>query len=140
MQTDPAAGAAANYGVLAAAAVVVVLALIALWIVAKGRRRPGDHVFRASRLSRGNRLFPAQVIVSPTSITHFKPQWVGKLEESIHLAHVASVKIDTNIVFSNVFIETSGGANPVVCYGHTKGDAARIKRLIEEYQTAHYRR
>jgi hypothetical protein len=138
MQTGPAD--ATSWALIIGGVVVIVALIVLLWVWAKGRRRAGEHVFRASRLSRGNRLFPAQVIVTPTSITHFKPQWIGKLEESIHLAHVASVKIDTNVIFSNVFIETSGGANPVVCYGHTKGDAARIKTLIEEYQTAHYRR
>src|SRR5688572_1723116 len=107
---------------LAAAAAVVIAGLVVLWVWMKGRARPGDHVFRASRISRGNRLFPAQVIVSPTSITLYKPQWVGKLEQSIHPAHVASIKIDTNLVFSDVFIETSGGEHPVICHGHTKSD------------------
>jgi hypothetical protein len=118
----------------------LIAALVVLWIWLKGRQRPGDHVFRASRLSRGNRIFPAQVAISPNSITLYKPQFVGKLENSIHLAHVASIKIDTNLIFSDVFIETSGGVNPVVCHGHTKGDAVRIKELIEKYQTEHYRR
>ncbi len=85
----------------------------------------GEHVFRASRLSRGNRLFPAQVHITPTSVTLFQPQWIGKREESIHMAHVASIKIDTHLIFSDVFIETTGGHNPIVCHGHTKGDAMR---------------
>ena len=73
---------------------------------------PGDHVFRASRLSRAIVCFPRRSSITPTSITLFQPQWIGKLEESIHMAHVASIKIDTNIVFSDVFIETTGGQNP----------------------------
>ena len=82
---------------------------------------PGEHVFRASRLSKGNRIFPAQVVITPTSVTLFQPQWIGKLEESIHMAHVASIKIDTNIMFSDVLIETTGGHNPIVCHGHMQG-------------------
>ena len=39
------------------------------------------------------------------------------------MAHVSSIKIDTNILFSDVVIETTGGHNPIVCHGHTKGDA-----------------
>jgi hypothetical protein len=142
MQTETGAAAVAtsNPWLFVLAVVVIVVTLVGIWVWRKGRARPGEHVFRASRVSRGNRLFPAQVVVSPTSITLYKPQWVGKLEESIHLAHVASIKIDTNLVFSDVFIETSGGANPVICHGHTKGDAVRIKELIEKYQTEHYRR
>jgi hypothetical protein len=121
---------------LAIAAGIVALVLIV--VVAKGRPRAGAHVFRASRLSRGNRIFPAQVIVSPTNITHYHPQLVGKMEESIHIAHVSSIKIDTNLLFSDVYIETTGGEKPIVCYGHTKGDAVRLKKIVEEYQTTYY--
>lgn len=118
--------------------VVVVALLIGFVILSKGRRRPGDHVFRASRLSKGNRIFPTQVSVSPTSITMYHPQFVGKIEESIHIAHIASIKIDTNLMFSDVVIETTGGQNPVVCHGHTKGDAVEMKRVIEDYQSRYY--
>ena len=96
-------------------------------------------MFRASRLSRGNRLLPVQVLITPTSVVHYTPQWVGKLEHSIHMAHVASVRIDTNMLFSDVFIETTGGVNPIRCAGHRKKDAVRMKALIEEYQTGYYR-
>ena len=34
-----------------------------------------------------------------------KPRWVGTEEESIHIAHVASVKIDTHLFFSDVLIK-----------------------------------
>ena len=98
----------------------------------KSRPLPGEHVFRASRLSSGNRIFPAQVVITPTSVTLYQPQWIGKLEESIHMAHVASIKIDTNLIFSDVLIETTGGHHPIVCHGHTKGDAIRMKKLIEQ--------
>jgi hypothetical protein len=140
MQTGDAASSMNVWLLAGIAAAVVVALLVIVWVAIKGRPRPGQHVFRASRLSRGNRLFPAQVILTPTSITHYKPQWVGKLEESIHLAHVASIRIDTNLIFSDVFIESSGGANPIACYGHTRGDAVRMKQLVEEFQTTHYRR
>lgn len=123
--------------ILVALAVVV---LVTLYVVWKGRPLPGTHVFRASRLSQGNRLFPTQVVISPSSVTHFTPQWIGKLEESIHISHVASIKIDTNIMFSDVVIETTGGHNPVKCHGHSKSDAVAMKRLIEEYQSAFYKK
>ena len=126
--------------VLAAVAVAVAGLLLLLFILMKGRKMPGDHVFRASRLSKGNRLFPTQVVISPSSVTHFTPQWIGKLEASIHISHVSSIKIDTNILFSDVVIETTGGHNPVVCHGHSKGDAVEMKRLIEEFQSAFYRK
>jgi len=121
------------------ACVLVVLVLAATWIWRKGRPFATGHVFRASRLSRGNRLLPVQVLITPTSVVRYTPQWVGKLEHSIHMAHVASVRIDTNVLFSDVFIETTGGVNPIHCAGHRKKDAVRMKALIEEYQTGYYR-
>ena len=49
------------------------------------------------------------------------------------------MKIDTHLFFSDVLIETSGGSDPVVCHGHWKSDAVRIKDLIERYQTEQFR-
>jgi hypothetical protein len=119
--------------------VIVVVAAVAAVVAARGRRLAGDHVFRASRWSRGNHLFPTQVSITPTNVVHYTPQWIGRREQSIHMAHVASVEIDTNLFFSNVVIETSGGSEPVRCHGHRKRDAIEMKRLINEFQTAYYR-
>jgi len=117
---------------------MVVLAVLGLVVALRGRRVAGEHVFRASRWSRGNHLFPTQVAITPTTIVHHTPQWIGRREHSIHMAHVASVEIDTNLFFSNVVIETSGGSEPVRCHGHRKRDAVDMKRLINEYQTQYY--
>jgi hypothetical protein len=121
------------------ACVLAVLLLAASWVWRKGRPFAAGHVFHASRMSRGNRLLPVQVLITPTGVVHYTPQWIGKLEHSIHMAHVASVRIDTNMLFSDVFIETTGGVNPIRCAGHRKKDAVRMKALIEEYQTGYYR-
>lgn len=118
----------------------VILLILLYSIYRKGRKITGEHVFRASRWSKGNRVYPAQVSISRAGITLYKPQWVGKVEESIHMAHVASVKIDTNIIFSEVFIETTGGTNQIVCRGHTKGDAVKMKQTIESYQSDYYKK
>jgi hypothetical protein len=121
----------------AALAAIVVLLLFLIW--RKGRPFAAGDVFRASRLSSGNRLFPTQVLISPTAVVHFTPEWFGRLEHSMHMAHVASVRIDTNLMFSDVYIETTGGASPIRCHGHSKSDAVRMKQLIERYQTEYYR-
>jgi hypothetical protein len=122
---------------IAIAAVVLLLTLVFLWW--KGRPFAAGDVFRASRWSRGNHLLPTQVLITPSSVVHFTPEFVGRREHSIHIAHVSSVGIDTNFLFSNVVIETSGGATPVRCHGHRKKDAVRMKALIEQYQSAYYR-
>ena len=118
---------------------IAVLALLGTWIGMRGRLLAGENVFRASRWSRGNHLFPTQVAITPSNVVHYTPQWVGRREQSIHMAHVASVEIDTNLFFSNVVIETSGGSEPVRCHGHRKRDAVEMKRLINEFQSAYYR-
>jgi len=119
--------------------VVIVAALVVWWIASRGRRIPGEHVFRASRWSRGNHLFPTQVAISPTDVVQYVPHWIGRREHTIHMAHISSVDIETTLFFSNVVIETSGGSDPVRCHGHRKRDAADMKRLINEYQSAYYK-
>jgi hypothetical protein len=122
-----------------AAAGAAILVLLGWWIARKGRRfAPGD-VFRASRWSAGNRLFPTQVLVTPESVVQYKPKWIGHQEEVIHMAHVASVKIATGMLLSDIEIETSGGSDPIRCHGHHKADATRMKALIEQAQSAYYR-
>ena len=120
---------------------VLALAFV-IWLFIVWRKgqpfAPGD-VFRASRFSRGNHLFPTQVLITPTSVVQFTPQWIGRQEESIHMAHIASVKIITGLLLSNVLIETSGGASPIRCHGHHKKDALRMKALIESHQNEYYR-
>ena len=122
-------------GVLAA--IGVALVLFFWW---KGQPFAGGDVFRASRLSRGNRYFPTQVLITPTSVVHYTPELFGRKEHSIHVVHVASVSIDTNLFFSDVIIETTGGQTAVTCHGHRKADAVRMKQLIEQYQTEIYRK
>ena len=119
------------------AAAIAILLLVVIW--RKGRPFATGHVFRASRLSSGNRLFPTQVQITPTAIVHHTPHWFGRSEHSIHIAHVASVRVDTGVVFSDVYIETSGGASPVKCHGHRKRDALEMQRLIEQFQSTYYR-
>jgi len=121
------------------AAVGGAAAILLFWIWSKGRPFATGDVFRASRLSSGNHLFPTQVLITPSSVVQYTPRWIGRLEETIHMAHIASVKIETGLLFSDVLIETSGGSDPIVCHGHGKGDAARMNTLVEQYQTEYYR-
>jgi hypothetical protein len=119
---------------------VALAAFLIVFFWRKGRRLPGEHVFRASRWSRGNHLFPTQVVVSPGSVLHYTPEIVGGREQSIHVNHISSVLIDRNLFFSDVMIETSGGTSAVRCHGHRKRDAVRMKELIERFQSDYYRR
>lgn len=124
---------------IAGAAVLGVVVLLVWVVFQKGRPFTSGDVFRASRLSAGNRLFPTQVAITKDSVVQYKPKWIGHDEEVIHVAHIASVKIATGVILSDIEIETSGGSDPIRCHGHLKGDAVRMKSLIEQYQGTYYR-
>jgi hypothetical protein len=137
---DPGTALSGDAVWLAAIVVAAFAGLAVLFLWFKGRRMPGEHVFRARRLSRGNFLFPTQVAVTPTAVVHYTPQYFGSREHSMHISHVASVLIDRNLFFSDVLIESSGGTSPVRCHGHSKRDALEMKRLIEKYQSEYLSR
>jgi hypothetical protein len=125
---------------LAGGVLALVAGLVLLFLWYKGRKVPGEHVFRASRFSRGNLWFPTQVAVTPAAVVHYTPELFGAREHSMHISHVASVLIDRNLFFSDVLIESTGGTSPVRCHGHRKADAVEMKRLIEQYQSDHLSR
>lgn len=131
VESSPAAAWALYVAIAVGALALTVLAAI----IVKGRPFRDGEVFVASRLTRGNRIFPTQVAIGPSSVVQCKPRWFGREEQSIHVSHVASVTIETGVLFSNVIIETSGGSEPITCHGHTRADAVRMKRLIEDLQT-----
>jgi hypothetical protein len=137
--SETATGSGAQALWIAALVVVVAVTAVLLFFWSKGRKLPGPHVFRASRLSRGNLLYPTQVAVTPGSVVHYTPAFIGGQEQSIHMAHLASVLIDRKLFFSDVMIESSGGASPVRCHGHRKKDAVEMKQLIEQFQSEYYR-
>ena len=134
--TDATPSDALRIAALLLGAIGVALGLL-FWF--KGRKLAGAHVFRASRFSRGNLLFPTQVSVTPASVVHYKPELFGGREHSMHIAHVASVLIDRNLFFSDVLIESTGGTSPVRCHGHRKADAVEMKQRIEQFQSEYYR-
>jgi hypothetical protein len=134
--TDAIPSDALRIAALLLGAIGVALGLL-FWF--KGRKLAGQHVFRASRFSRGNLLFPTQVSVTPASVVHYKPELFGGREHSMHIAHVASVLIDRNLFFSDVLIESTGGTSPVRCHGHRKADAVEMKQRIEQFQSEYYR-
>lgn len=97
-------------------------------------------VFRASRWTRGNFLFPTVLEVSDKAVTRRKRSWFSQDEMSITISKVASVHIKTGLIWSEILIESSGGTDPMSSHGHSKADAQRIKELVEDAQAALARR
>ncbi|HEV3385888.1 MAG TPA: PH domain-containing protein [Gemmata sp.] len=95
---------------------------------------PPETVFTASRWTTGNFLFPTKIIVSPNRVSRIKGRLFGSNEETIAMSKVASVHISTGVLWSEIRIESTGGSDPITSHGHRKGDAQRIRDLIETYQ------
>ena len=91
-------------------------------------------VFTASRWTSGNRIFPVRIEVNQNRVTRVKPRLFGSNEESIAIDKVASVNIQTGLIWSDIRIDSSGGSNPIVSHGHRKDDAQAIRDLIERFQ------
>ncbi len=95
---------------------------------------PGE-TFSASRWTRGNHIFPTRIVVTPLHVSRVKSRLFGTTEESIAISQVASVEIRTGMIWSEIRIDSTGGAEPITSQGHRKGDAVRIRELIETYQS-----
>jgi hypothetical protein len=93
-----------------------------------------SQTFTASRWTQGNFFFPTRLVISPQRVTRIKPRLFGSNEESIGMTKVASVHISTGVFWSEIVIESTGGTDPITSHGHRKGDAQRIRDLIETYQ------
>ena len=91
--------------------------------------------FRASRWTKGNHLFPTVIEVTETAVVRRKRSWFTLNELSIHLSKVASVRIDTGLLWADILVESTGGSDPLTSHGHRKPDARRIKELIEAAQS-----
>lgn len=93
-----------------------------------------EEIFRASRWTKGNFWFPTNIVVSPLRVSRVKQRLFGSNEESISISQVASVKISTGMIWSEIVIESTGGTDPITSRGHRKNDAVRIRDLVEGFQ------
>jgi hypothetical protein len=93
-----------------------------------------SETFQASRLTRGNFLFPTIIEVTDMAVVRHKRSWFSRDEISISITKVASVHIKTGIIWSDILIESTGGTDPLASHGHRKADARRIRKLVEEAQ------
>ena len=94
-----------------------------------------SEIFHASRWTQGNRLWRTTIEVTDHAVVRRKRSWFTVNEMSIHLSRVASVRIDTGMLWADILIESTGGSDPLSSHGHSKKDARRIKELIEAFQS-----
>ena len=93
-----------------------------------------SEIFKASRWTTGNHLFPTVIEVTDKAVVRHKRSWLSKDEISISISKVASVHIKTGIIWADILIESSGGTDPLTSHGHKKADARRIRELVEAAQ------
>lgn len=119
--------------------VAVVALVIAVPIVNVVRNRPfteETEIYRASRWTGGNHVWPTQIAVLPSSVVRHTPKLLGSIEETISIDQVASVSLNSGLFFADVIIETTGGSRPILCNGHWKKDAQAIRDKIAAAKAA----
>ncbi len=90
--------------------------------------------FVASRLSSGNKLFPAEIYLEPTGVTIKIPGLFSGETKHFDYDHIASVEIDTPLVgFSSITI--FAGGTMMAANGFTKAEVKQIKEGIEKGKT-----
>ena len=84
----------------------------------------------ASRLSEGNKLFPAEIIVQETGLTVKIPGLFSGDETSVPFSSISAVEIDTPLIgFSTIRFYHNG--NKVEAHGFSKSDVKEIKAAVE---------
>jgi hypothetical protein len=87
-------------------------------------------IFIASRLTAGNKLFPAKIIIDQNGVTLKIPGFFSGNEKTIPYTRISSVDINCPLVgFSTISIETTGEGS-IKAHGFTKSEVTRIKELI----------
>lgn len=92
--------------------------------------------YRASRLTSGNRIFPARITVDGNQIRYTKNRWFGSTEEAINCQHVSSLRVWHGMIWSKMTIETSGGSQPIQINGLSRNAAEEIEAAVRKAQAA----
>jgi len=92
--------------------------------------------YRASRLTSGNRIFPASITVDGNQIRYRKSRWFGSTEETINCQHVSSLRVWHGMIWSKMTIETSGGSQPIQINGLSRNEADEIEAAVRKAQSA----
>jgi hypothetical protein len=86
--------------------------------------------YTASRLSEGNKLFPAEIITEDNGITIKIPGLFSGESTTIAYDSISAVEIDTPLIgYSTIRFYHSG--NKIEAHGFSKSDVKDIKEYIE---------
>ncbi len=86
--------------------------------------------YTASRLSEGNKVFPAEIFTEDNGVTIKIPGLFSSDTTTIAYSSISAVEIDTPLIgFSSIRFYHSG--NKVEAHGFSKSDVEEIKDYIE---------
>jgi hypothetical protein len=86
--------------------------------------------YTASRLTEGNKLFPAKIILEDNGVTFKVPSFFSGEETTIPYSRISSVNVNSPFVgFSDIIIETTGEGK-IQVHGFTKDEVTEMKQLI----------
>lgn len=87
-------------------------------------------IFIASRLTAGNKLFPAEIIIGQDGITLKIPGLFSGNEKTIPYSRISSVDINCPLIgYSTISIEATGEGS-IKAHGFKKTEVTRIKEQI----------
>src|SRR5205814_9273333 len=92
------------------------------------------YVFKASRWTAGNLLFPVRIEITPRHVLRVTPRFFGADEESIAMPKVLSVNIGTGFTGSEFQMNSPAAPIPISTNAHPRGDPQLFRDLIERFQ------
>jgi len=86
--------------------------------------------YKASRLSEGNKVFPAHIIIDDGGVTLKLPGLFKGKETTIPFSSISTVDIETPLIgFSTISVETKGEGK-IVVHGFTNAEVKEMKKAI----------
>ena len=87
--------------------------------------------FKTSRLSEGNKVFPAEINLEQNSVEVRIPGLFSGDSKYLNYQDITAIEVDTPMIgFSTLRLFHNG--NKIEIHGFTKADVKEIRRLIDE--------
>jgi hypothetical protein len=87
--------------------------------------------FKASRLSKGNKLFPTEIIVEDHGLTVRVPGIFNSKSEFMEYGYISNVSVNTPLIgYSTLIFYTAG--SQVTAHGFTKKNVKLIQEAIDK--------
>ncbi len=87
--------------------------------------------FTASRFSKGNRLFPTEILIEKSGLTVRIPGIFNSKSEYMEYSYISNVSVSTPLIgYSTITFYTSG--SQVEAHGFTKRKVVEIQAAIEK--------